>query len=668
MYWFRGSVSHTIPFVLIFLISWIGGWLLATHVLRVRGRERLVVGLAIGVVLYTVLCNLLAHIVDSTWAFILAPVVVLGLGFLSALKSKKPWFHLDDLHAWSQVLAIFIIGTVFTLILRGLAIWDDYHNLPIVSTIAAGNLPPRFYLDPSLPLSYHYGLHVFAASMVSVGGLTPWSAWDVARGFTTALAIVTAWLWFKRVTKSDLSAYFGATLLTFGSGTLWLLSLIPNNLLIWISAHTPLANSALDSGSTLAANLSGPYLFEGGPSLQMPFAFLGSLFSPVVNNWQGNSSLYLICIFLLLLENDRKRFSVIAVLVSSLVFSLIALNAEHVYVLFLTGLLFVILVFVFWNWRLKKGLFHGLWRIIATLILSLIIVLFQGGVITGLFRNLFPGNLAESMNGLGRAGFFFQWPPALIADYFQPLSIFDPAQVIVGLAEIGPTILLIPIVVYWIWKLGKGGHLTEAGLGLAGLFGFILPFFIHYSVERDTSRFTNFGLQTFLIVSVPALVYFLKCGKAWSKGLIIWGYGISIMSGIVIFAILFTAITTPQITFFMDSQDARMSSLGWNQIKSGSWVLDRIPYRAVTIYGRSSRSSRPDFSAYPEWGTLIENPDPGSVAAAGYGYIYMDNTWWNALTPEQQGSLNQNCVKIVQEMRDENSDNWRHLLDVSGCK
>jgi len=58
-----------------------------------------------------------------------------------------------------------------------------------------------------------------------------------------------------------------------------------------------------------------------------------------------------------------------------------------------------------------------------------------------------------------------------------------------------------------------------------------------------------------------------------------------------IFAILFTSITTPQITFFLDSQDARMSSLGWNQIKSGSWVLDRIPYRAVTIYGHSTRSS-----------------------------------------------------------------------------
>jgi hypothetical protein len=354
------------------------------------------------------------------------------------------------------------------------------------------------------------------------------------------------------------------------------------------------------------------------------------------------------------------------------VFSLIALNAEHVYVLLLTGVLFAILVFVFWNWRMKKELFHGLGQIIATLILSLAIVLFQGGVITILFRNLFPGNLADSMKGLGTAGFFFQWPPALIADYFQPLSIFNPAQVIVGLAEMGPTILLLPIVVNWIWKFGKRGHLIEAGLGLSGLFGFILPFFIHYSVERDTSRITSFGLQIFLIVSVPALALLLKQGKARLRGLIIGGFGITIASGIVIIAILYTSITTPQITYFIDPQDARMSSLGWNQIKPGSWVLDRIPYRAVTIYGHPSRSSPAsgpvDFSTYPEWEALIENPNPGDVATAGYGYIYMDNTWWNQLTLEQQSALNQNCVQVAQEMSDETSENWRRLLDVSQCK
>ncbi|MGB8212818.1 MAG: hypothetical protein WCE68_04585 [Anaerolineales bacterium] len=672
MYWFRQSISHITPFVALFLVSWIGGWLLATHALRVRGRERLVAGLATGVVLYTALCNLLAYLVGSTWAFILAAVVVLGLGIISAWRSNAPWFHLSDLQAWPQMLSIFIIGTVFTLTLRGLAIWDDYHNLPIVSTMAAGNLPPKYYLDPSLPLSYHYGLHVFAASMAAMGGLTPWSAWDLARGFTTALAIVIAWLWFKRVTKSDLSAHFGATLLTFGGGTLWLLSLLPDRLLIWVSNHAPLANSAVASGPSLAANLSRPFRFEGGPFLQTPFSFLGSLFVPVTVNWNGTASLYLVCIFLLLLENERKRFSVIPILVSGLVLSLIALNAEEVYGLFLAGVLLILLVFAFWKWRRKKEFFHGMGRILATLTLSLVIVIFQGGVFTILFQNLFLGNSGKAVNGLGTAGFFFRWPPALIADYFQPLSIFNPAQIIVSLAEIGPAILLIPIVVIWVWKLGKRGHWIEAGLGLSGFLGFIIPFFIHYNVERDTTRITSYGLQTFLIVSVPALTLLLKQGKANVRNLIVGGFGLSIIGGIVTFAIFFTAITTPQLSYFIDIQDGRMSALGWNQIEPGSWILDRIPYRAVTLYGRPSRSSPAsapvDFSTYPEWRALIKNPNPSAVSAAGYRYIYMDNTWWNKLTLAQQGSLNQTCVRTIQKVGDVPSDDWRRLLDVSECK
>jgi len=59
---------------------------------------------------------------------------------------------------------------------RGLAILDDYHNLPLVSMIAAGDVPPHFYLNPTNRLAYHYGLHLFSGSLVQQGGLFPWSA------------------------------------------------------------------------------------------------------------------------------------------------------------------------------------------------------------------------------------------------------------------------------------------------------------------------------------------------------------------------------------------------------------------------------------------------------------------------------------------------------------
>jgi hypothetical protein len=671
MYWLRQSIPHTIPFFILFLVIWIGGWLLATHVLHVRSRERLTVGMAVGIVLYIVLCNLLAYVIGSTWAFIISGMIVLGLGLISNWNAKKPWLDLSDLRTWPQILVILIIGFVFTLILRGVAIWDDYHNLPVVSTIAAGNLPPKYYLDPSLPLSYHYGLHIFSASMVGIGGFTPWSAWDIARGFTTSLAIVLSWLWFRRVTGNSLSAYFGSVLLTFGGGTLWILSLLPEKVLAWLSVNTPLANSALESGPTLAANLSRPFLFEGSPAFPMPFSFLGGIFPPITVNWTGTSSLYLIPIFLLLLGIDRKHFSWIAVLVLSSFLSLIALNAEQVYLLLMAGIGIIILAMANENRRAKKQTYN-LKRLSFIWFFSLILGLFQGGVITELVKNIFSINKGGPSNGLGMGGFFLQWPPAIISAYFKPLSVFNPAQLIVALADMGPAFLLIPIVIYWVARFGKRNHVIEASLGLASLISVFLPLFIHYGVERDTSRFTAFGLQTFLIISIPTLSYFIKNKGANWRGLILGASGASAIGGVVIFAILFTSIPTPQFTYFIDSLDARMSYQGWNRLEAGSQVLDRIPYRAVTLYGHMSHSSPAsgpvDFSTYPEWKGLIDNPNPGAAVRSGYDYIYMDNTWWQELTSAQQAALLKGCVKVFYETSDPDNENWRRLLNVSACK
>jgi hypothetical protein len=350
---------------------------------------------------------------------------------------------------------------------------------------------------------------------------------------------------------------------------------------------------------------------------------------------------------------------------------MIALNAEHVYLLLVIGICLTILVVGIRNRRIKnEGFNHK--KVIFSIGLSLVFVILQGGVISGIARNFIFRNGGNLVSGLGTAGFIFQWPPAFISTNFKPLSLLNPAQMIVGLADMGPAILLIPIVLFWIWKCGKRGHIIEAGLGLAGFIGVILPFFIHYGVERDTSRITGFGLQVFIIVSIPALMFFIKHGKAIIQGMIVWGFGLSILGGIVNFAILFTAITTPQITYFVDPLDARMSHLEWDLIEPGSLVLDRIPYRAVTLFGRltdsSPASGSRNINTSTEWQALIANPDPMDVAKSGYQYIYMDNTWWHDLDPDQQSNLDQSCIQIIHEIGDQNSTDWRKLLDVSKCK
>ena len=150
------------------------------------------------------------------------------------------------------------------------------------------------------------------------------------------------------------------------------------------------------------------------------------------------------------------------------------------------------------------------------------------------------------------------------------------------------------------------------------------------------------------------------------------GFRLSIIGGIVIFAALFTSVTTPQLSYFINAQDGRMSAQEWNKLAPGALVMDRVPYRAVTLFGRMTRSSPTsgpvDFSTYPEWKALIKDPDPVAVAAAGFRYIYLDDSWWEELDSVQRDALDQACVQIVQEMGDPSSTDWRRLLDVSRCE
>ena len=53
-----------------------------------------------------------------------------------------------------------------------------------------------------------------------------------------------------------------------------------------------------------------------------------------------------------------------------------------------------------------------------------------------------------------------------------------------------------------------------------------------------------------------------------------------------------------------------------------SWIL--YPERAVLLFGRASFAATDVYKRSPTWEALIANPDPASVASAGYSYVYMD--------------------------------------------
>jgi hypothetical protein len=141
----------------------------------------------------------------------------------------------------------------------------------------------------------------------------------------------------------------------------------------------------------------------------------------------------------------------------------------------------------------------------------------------------------------------------------------------------------------------------------------------------------------------------------------------AVAAGLVIFAVQMTALPAPQITYFINSNDARLGADWWNRLPENAQVLDNIPYRAVTLFGRPTRSQLDFYHSLPEWKTLVARPDPGSIARSGYDFVYLDDEWWWAIEQDQRDAFKNPCVKLAAEQQPEDED-FRMLLDLRACR
>lgn len=317
MYWLRSySQFDFVSFILLSCIWILGGWLITTHTFRLRSSERFLNGTATGMVLFITLSNLLANLVELQIAFWLASSLILLGGLLIAWQARRhgkagseKFLFLEDLKPWPLFLALAVITFVLLLIGRGLALFDDYLHIPLVSVMAAGDIPPGFYLNPELNFAYHYGLQVFAASMIRVGGFFPWSAWDLTKAFAISLTILLGWLWYFRILGSKTGALFGSILIALSGGIRWVLLFLPLSVLTKISAGIILTNTGADTGIDLIQALSNPWIAEGTGSYSFPFAFYNGIFKPLVFELGASGALPFLTLILILLLAKHKRFT-----------------------------------------------------------------------------------------------------------------------------------------------------------------------------------------------------------------------------------------------------------------------------------------------------------------------------------------------------------------------
>jgi len=673
MYWIRSDSFPDFAIYMLLTLLWvIGGWLIATHAFKQRSSERFLTGLGIGLLLFITMSNLLANLLPSSLTFWTASALILLFGLFVAWRSKlRPWLDLSDLREWRLLFSLVGLTVLFTLIGRGLALFDDYLHIPLVSTMAAGNIPPNFYLNPEMHFAYHYGLQVLAASLSQLGGFFPWSAWDLSKAFAIALTILLSWLYYRRVLRDHMGATFGSILIALSSGARWLLLFIPLAILANISNTVQMTNTGADTAVDLISALSQPWIAEGSAPFPFPFSFYNGLFTPLVLAFGASGALPYMTLVLLLILTRLRRFTIPGIITLILLFASLALSAEFIYVILWAGIALAIIIYLIQRWRKHKPVSKGFiiqWGLI--LVISGVLSITQGAFLTEAARNfLLAMQGVESGTG-GSYDYFsfaFRWPPALDTAHFGELSLLNPAQLVVLLAELGLALFLAPFVTLYAWRQIPRRKWIAAGLGIAAAISFLMAVFLRYGVERSSTRLPSFALWIWILLGWPILWKMFQKGTRLQRYLLGLGYGITIFSGAVLLTVSITSLPAPQLTYFVNSNDARLSDTYWDRLPENAQIFDRIPERAVALFGRPSKANLDFYHPLPEWVVLMDDPDPVRMAEAGYSFVYIDDVWWWEMEQEQREAFNHACVSLYAEMETDDGD-FRWLVDVRDCR
>lgn len=668
------SRTNNLIDILLYLIlsgSWaIGGWLLTTHVFHLHRKERIVCGLATGFLLFISLANLLAHFLNLSVAFWSASALILLVGIACVWRSNLgPWLEKRDFHAIPAILCLVAITLLFWLILKGEAIFDEYLHLPLISTMAAGDIPPHFYLNPAFYFAYHYGIQVYAASLVRLADFFPWSAWDSSRALAIAFTLVLGWLWVRRVTCSRLAAWMGTLLFTFGGGARWLLLLLPAPWLNWVSQSVNLVGTGLDTAPTLAAAMNQTWTIEGGGPVAFPFAFHNGIFVPAFFTLGSTGAMPFMSLLLLLLLLPRGRHSITGLIIWSVLFSSLALSAEHLFVFIWIGIAVVTCLTFIFRKRLSEAIPKDSYiQWVTILVISALLSVFQGGFITETARNLVASISGAVEQSINARGFVLRWPPGLYSAHLGILTILNPGQLVALLAELGPALLLMGVIFIRFKKWLTNKDWFTSSLAVSALLSLIFPLFLRYGVDRSTTRMPATALWTCLILSFPILWMVFRNTKVLPRVGLLVGYMIIILGGGVIFRMQLFSIPNTEYSYYINDLDASFAADDWNKLPAGSQVLDSIPERAVTLFGRVTLASAGIYDPLPAWQALIKNPDPTQIANSGYDYVYMSRDWWDQLSQIQQTRFLAPCIDIVDERKGSEGADYRLLVDVHACK
>ena len=669
MYWFREmNYLGFIPWLLT-AISWVlGGWLIVIHAFNLPGQQRFFVGASLGLVSYLWLVNLIGHWFIADVAYLLPGIIILTLGLFMAWRNKKPIFNWSDIHVWPWMI-LFLGLFVYSIFMeRGLAIFDDYHHLPAISIMGAGNLPPRYYLNANYEFSYHYGFEILGASLMRLGNMFAWSAFDISKALVWSLSLVIIALIMNNFIKNYWKTIIGVFTFIFMGGTRFLLMILPQSWLYLLDHQIRFEGVSQDLGVPLSKAIYQPLIIGGGPPHPYQFGFINGINGNYILSHGGELPLALIIIGLiwLLTTNSINWKSIPFYFV---LFAHLALTYESSYGLVILSLALVWLINKF---VLRSRESSSINFVVIAAIISIPFAFLQGGTLFSIVQRIMPGSNygqpAVIIHSAAETVFSLNWPPRIFSSHLGSLSIFSPGQLFIALIEIGPIIIFTPIITTWALKKWRADGWMIGVIILSTWLGFILSMFLSYNLsERDITRFSKhaiiFWMVMLIIIILDRTSGIKRCYKIAAPVLI----AIMCIGGVVSGITQLSAISSPVLSDGIDGLDSQISSAIWGKLNQDDLVFDpSLDWRATTLTGILTVASIYRDTT-PEWKELSANPSLQGFIDGGYRYLYVDEMWWRFLSDEEKTSLSNSCIQIAAETQHEETYQFRCLLDFKDC-
>ena len=659
-----------IPLLIWFLACIMGGVWMVRKLFRLRPNEEVLVGIGIGLIIENWLVNFLGRLFLMPVAIWASALIVLLTGLLlsfpKSLRDLKNMFKLE-INPWVWGILIFLIA-LFWGIGNGMAIWDEFQSLPLVSQMAAGDIPPHFPLDPRIVYNYHYYEYLFSAQLMRLGNLFPWSALDLQHALFLALSLILLVQWVFRITHNRWASIGSGFFYFFSGGTRWLMLVLPSGLINYLDSFIKRIGSGLNSGPNLQAALTNAWAAQGSGPYTIPFAFANG-FNPATSIGLGTTNLPLLFLVLFLLTfgrwKDWKALGLYIILLASL-----ALTHEITFVMILMGLVLVMVYYAINNRTIKFPI--EIIQLLIAIIIAGAISLFQGGIITGIFQEWLAksASSAAAVESYQNVAFFLTFPPAVVDAHLGVLSLLHPVQHFVLLFESGPMMLLLWPVFFWGFKALRIKRWFEAILIAMIVISLGLVFFTMSLKAGSIGSLTRAQNYFFLILKIFALpILFLWMPKR-SEGIKIISVlllVIIIFGGIVIFGLEMLAIQRPMLTTYIEMLDAKVMREFWDKLDKSQYVFDPERMRAAVVFGYPTDSSLGWIKNKPDWERLFNKPDPYDLQKAGFGYVYTDNRYLDSLPPSISNLLQQSCIKMLADYKNDMGGE-RKLLDIRGCQ